>query len=101
MAIMDIAVLPIGTGNTSIAKSVARAARVARESGLDARVMPMSTVVEGNTDELMQLAVRMHRSVLEEGVARVVTTVRIDERTDKEEHIDERVPAVEKEFKTR
>ena len=101
MAIMEISVVPIGTGSTSIAQSIARAVRVARESGLDVRVMPMGTVIEGNTDQLMALAARMHGSVLGEGVARVVTSVRIDERTDKEEHIDERVPAVEKVFKTR
>jgi uncharacterized protein (TIGR00106 family) len=57
-------------------------ARLIDESGLDYRVGPMGTVVEGEWDRVMQLAKRCHEAMLQSS-SRVMTTIRIDDRTDR------------------
>jgi uncharacterized protein (TIGR00106 family) len=52
------------------------------QSGLDYRVGPMGTVVEGEWDRVMGLAKRCHEAMLA-STDRVMTTIRIDDRKDK------------------
>ena len=95
MTVMEITVLPIGTGSTSLSAAVAKAVKAAKEAGYEPRVTPMGTVVTGDTPALLSLASRMHAAALAGGARRVYTTIRLDERTDKQESLDERVAAVE------
>ena len=97
MAMMDISVVPVGTGSASVSEYVAGALKIVRaEKGVNCRLCPMGTVVEGDLDTLLSLAGRMHRSVLEAGAIRVVTHIKIDERTDKPLTMDGKLEAVEK-----
>ncbi len=95
MTVMEITVLPVGTGSTSVSAAIAKAVKAAKEAGFDPRVSAMGTVVTGDTPALLSLASRMHAAVLAGGAKRVYTTIRIDERTDKQESLEERVAAVE------
>ena len=78
----ELEVVPIGTPSASLSSLLAQVARFVDQSGLDYRVGSMGTVVEGEWDQVMQLAKRCHQAMLQH-VSRVMTTIRIDDRTDK------------------
>ena len=78
----ELEVIPIGTASASLSSALADVARLIDRSGLDYRVGAMGTVVEGEWDRIMALAQQCHQAVLA-SAGRVMTTIRIDDRTDK------------------
>ncbi len=78
----EFEIIPIGTGSPSLSTLLADVAKLIDQSGLDYRVGPMGTVVEGEWDRLMQLAKQCHQAALASS-GRVMTTIRIDDRKDK------------------
>ncbi len=95
MAVMDIQVLPLGTCSTSLSGLIVEAVKVVKESGLTYELTPMGTVVEGNLEELFALAKAMHEAVIWAGAARVMTTIQIDDRRDKELSMARKVQSVQ------
>lgn len=84
MPIMEIKILPLGTGSASVGAHVARAVRAVKGRGIKCRLTPMGTIIEGpSLERLLKLAAVMHRAALTKDVRRVVTFIEIDERTDK------------------
>ena len=84
MAMMEISVVPLGTGSASVSSYVAGAVRLVRaEPNVTYELTAMGTIVVGEVDTLLALAGKMHRSALAAGAVRVVTSLKIDERTDK------------------
>lgn len=96
MAILEVSVVPLGTGVTSLSPYVARAVRVLRDEAIKYEVTAMGTIVEGELEELMRLVIKMHRAVLADGVNRVLTMVKIDDRRDKAATMTGKVEAVKK-----
>ncbi|MCX7912408.1 MAG: MTH1187 family thiamine-binding protein [Dehalococcoidales bacterium] len=92
MAMMEISVLPVGTGSPSVSRFVARALEVLGDAKYE--LTPMGTVVEGDLEDLLRLARRMHLAVFDAGAVRVVTTIRIDDRRDKPLTIEGKIRAV-------
>ena len=78
----ELEIIPIGTQNASLSTILADVAKLIDRSGLDYRVGPMGTVVEGDWDRIMTLAKQCHQAVLG-STGRVMTTIRIDDRKDK------------------
>lgn len=95
MPIAEIIVTPLGTGSPSISKYVAKVEKIIRESGLKSQLTPMSTIVEGSLDEILDLVKKVHNALFEEGILRVSTTIRIDERRDKPHSMEDKVRSVE------
>lgn len=83
MAIVQFSVVPLGTGSTSLSSYVARVHQVLDESGVANRLTPMGTVLEGELDELLAVIRRVHELPFEQGAARVMTLINIDDRRDK------------------
>jgi uncharacterized protein (TIGR00106 family) len=95
MAIIDISIVPVGTGKASVSEFVAGAVRILKnEPGLKYELTAMNTIIEGDLEKLLSLAQRMHRSAFDAGAKRVVTTLRIDERRDKPLTIEGKIKAV-------
>ena len=95
--IAEISVIPIGEG-IDLASYVARIVKIIDESGLDYKLNAMGTVVEGDSDRIFDLIKKCHNKMLETA-QRVYTTVKIDERKDKNtKMIEHKVQAVEKEL---
>ena len=100
MAMIDISVVPVGTGSPSASEFVAGAVQIVKnEPGVKYRLTPMNTIIEGDLEHLLALAKKMHDSVFAAGAARVVTTIRIDERHDKPLTMEGKVKAVEDKLK--
>ena len=97
MAMIDISVVPVGTQSPSVSQYVAGAVKIVQnEPGIKYRLTPMNTVIEGDLEQLLNLAKRMHESAFNAGVARVVTTIRIDDRHDKPLTMDGKIESVRK-----
>lgn len=96
MAIVQVSIVPLGTKTTSISHYVARALKVLqRQKSVKYRLTPMGTVLEGDLDKILGLVRKMHESVFEDGVQRVVTIVNIDDRRDKRATMESKVISVE------
>ena len=78
----ELEILPIGTTTASLSARLAEVAKLIDTSGLDYRVGPMGTTVEGDWDRIMTLAKQCHQAMLSSS-ERVMTTIRIDDRTDR------------------
>jgi uncharacterized protein (TIGR00106 family) len=100
MAILEISIVPLGTGKTSLSHHVARAVKVLREEGANYQLTAMGTIIEGDLEELMRLVIKMHEAVFTGDVSRVLTTLKIDDRRDKAATITGKVKALKKALQT-
>ena len=97
MAIAEISVVPLGTKTPSVSQYVARAVKVLeREKDMKYEMTAMGTIVEGDLDRILAVVKKMHEVTFGEGVARVLTTVKIDDRRDKAQGMKEKVASLRK-----
>jgi len=97
MAIAEVSVVPLGTKTPSVSQYVARAVKVLeREKDMKYEITPMGTIIEGDLDSILAVVKKMHEVVFGEGVARVITTVKIDDRRDKALTMREKVDSLKK-----
>jgi len=84
MAIVEINIIPLGTETPSLSKYVASAVKILQqEKDLKYEVNSMGTVIEGDLDKILVVARKMHEAPFREGLARVETIIKIDDRRDK------------------
>lgn len=95
MAVVEVSIIPVGTGTPSISKYVVGVLKVLKESNLKHELTAMGTIIEGDLDEVLKWIRKMHEIPFGEGAQRVVTTIAIDDRRDKELTIAGKVKAVE------
>jgi len=89
----EFSVVPLGKGE-SVGQYVAECLRIVQESGLDYRLNPMGTVLEGGYDEVMAVIRRCHMAVVSI-CPRVITTVKIDDRVGAAGMMERKVRSVE------
>jgi uncharacterized protein (TIGR00106 family) len=92
--LVEFSTIPIGS-SSSIGDQIAEVLRIVDASGLPYKINPMSTVVEGEWDEIVKLIKRCHKKVMTRE-DRVVTTISIDDRKWKPNRIDEKVKSIER-----
>lgn len=90
----EFSITPIGAGE-SVAEHVARVLEIVEDSGLDYRINPMGTVVEGEFDEVMDLIARCHKAT-RASCKRVSTIIKIDDREGVEGALTEKIASVER-----
>jgi uncharacterized protein (TIGR00106 family) len=56
----------------------------------------MGTILEGDWTSVLEVVRKMHESVFDDQVQRVVTTIRIDDRRDRESSVERKVQSVTK-----
>lgn len=91
----EFSIIPVGTGSSSTGDQLAMVLKIVDESGLPYKVNPMSTVVEGNWNDIMRLIKKCHAIVMKTG-ERVYTTISIDDRKGNPNRIDEKVKSIER-----
>jgi uncharacterized protein (TIGR00106 family) len=97
MAIAEISVVPLGTKTPSVSQYVARAIRVLeKQKEVKYEITAMGTIVEGDLDRILAVVRKMHEETFGEGVSRVVTTIKIDDRRDKPQGIREKVDSLKR-----
>jgi uncharacterized protein (TIGR00106 family) len=75
--VAQFSILPIG--ELSMSRTLVRVMKIIDEGGLDYRVGPMGTSVEGSWEKVLRLIHRCHDAVLANH-PRVYTTISIDDR---------------------
>ncbi len=93
--IAEVTVVPLGTASPSLSRYVAEVEKVLREFDLKTTLTPMSTIIEGEWDEVFRAIKAMHEKPFEMGVLRVSTRITVDERRDKKLHMEEKIKTVE------
>lgn len=93
----EISIVPIGTSDTSMSKEIAAAYDAIRniKNLKKVTLTPMSTQVESDKlDHVFQAIHAAHNSAKSAGAKRVISTIRIDERLDKPNTLDEKIQSV-------
>lgn len=93
--VAEVVVVPYGTATPSLSRYVADVEKVLRSYGLKTLLTPMGTILEGDMETVLEAVKAAHEVPFSAGALRVGTTVRIDERRDKELDMDEKVQSVE------
>jgi uncharacterized protein (TIGR00106 family) len=78
MTLMEFSLMPLDKG-VSLSSYVARTLTIVEESGLEYRLNPMGTVVEGEWEELLILMTKCLRD-LERESDRIILQVKFDHR---------------------
>lgn len=101
MVVVEVTIIPIGTEGPSLSKYVSKA--LEELDGVDVKheLTSSGTILEGDLDEVLEAAKRMHESVFDQEVSRVVTYLQIDDRRDKPLTIQGKKESVEKRMKGR
>jgi uncharacterized protein (TIGR00106 family) len=94
MAIIEISIVPLGTSTPSVGQYIADAVAILKESGLKYELTSMGTIVEGDLDEILSLAKKMHETPFSKGINRVVTTIKIDDRRDRKATSSDKIRSV-------
>lgn len=99
MALVEVSIIPLGTGTPSVSKYVARAVEVLQdEKDIKYELTAMGTIIEGELERLLALIQKMHQAVLDAGIMRVVTTIKIDERRDKNSSMSSKIESLKREL---
>ena len=100
MPIMEISMVPLGTKTTSVSKYVAEAVKVLKkQKGIIYQLSSMGTIIEADSiGQLLDIAGKMHKTVLRNKIKRVVTTIKIDDRRDKKLTAKGKIKSIKKEL---
>ena len=95
MVIAEISVVPIGTCTPSVSRYVAKAIGVlGHEKNIKYKLTGMGTILEGELTAVLEAVKKMHESVFGDQIQRVVTTIRIDDRRDRESSVEHKIQSV-------
>ena len=90
---VEFSVVPIGKG-VSLSAVIAEVMNIVVESGVNYRVNPMGTVLEGDWDAVMSVVKQCHEAVMK-NAERAIMTIKVDDRKGKEARMDRKLAAVE------
>jgi uncharacterized protein (TIGR00106 family) len=94
--IVEFSIVPLGEG-LSVSKLLAPAVEELEKREVKYEITSMGTIFEAkNIQEAFWLVAEAHEAVFGEGVKRVVTTVRIDDRRDAERGMEEKAEHLKK-----
>jgi uncharacterized protein (TIGR00106 family) len=93
MTLMEFSMIPLDKGD-SFSEYVAPILTIVDASGLEYRLNPMGTVVEGEWEDLLSLLTRCFRT-LEKDSARISLQVKFDYRQGQESRIEKKIQSVQ------
>jgi len=99
MAILAISVVPIGTKDTSLSPYVAECLQILKKEKVRYELTSMGTHMEGDLEDLIRIALKMHQTPFKKEARRVLTTIRIDDRRDKKGTLAGKKRSVQKKLK--
>ena len=98
MATADITVLALGRPGASASEYIAAIQRrLAEQDRVRYRMHAMGTSLEGDTADILAVVGDLHAAPFEQGVPRVYTVLKLDERRDRpDQTLDDKVASVER-----
>ena len=101
MATADLTVIALGRPDTSASRYIAEIQRrLAAQDRVRYRLHAMGTSLEGSTEDIFRVVGELHAVPFELGVPRVYTVLKLDERRDREQSLDDKVTSVERLLET-
>lgn len=97
MVLLEFSMSPLGKGE-SVGKYVSRSLEIVDQSGVEYRLNPMGTVLEGEWDDVMDV-VRQCYERMRKDCNRISCTMKIDFRKGKNGRLGGKVASVEKRLK--
>jgi uncharacterized protein (TIGR00106 family) len=97
MATADLTVIGLGRPDESASAYIAEIQRrLAAQDRVRYRLHAMGTSLEGPTDDILRVVGELHGVPFELGLRRVYTVLKLDERRDREQTLDDKVASVER-----
>jgi uncharacterized protein (TIGR00106 family) len=98
MATADLTVIALGRPDASAGEYIAEIQRrLARQDRVRYRMHAMGTSLEGSTADILDVVGQLHAVPFEQGVPRVYTILKLDERRDRpDQTLDDKVRSVER-----
>jgi uncharacterized protein (TIGR00106 family) len=97
MATADITVIALGRPDLSASPYIAEIQKVlARQDKVRYRLHAMGTSLEGSTDDVIALVRELHEVPFGMGMERVYTVLKLDDRRDREQTLDDKVASVQR-----
>ena len=98
MAVVEVSIVPLGSRSPSVSKYVKKALGVLKKEKIKFSPTAMGTILEDKSlSKILRVIAKMHNVVLDgKEVKRVVTSIKIDERIDKELSIEGKLKAIKK-----
>jgi len=100
MATEELTVIGLGRSDPSAGEYIAE---IQRRLGVQEKVryqlQAMGTELEGSTEDILAVVAELHRVPFELGLPRVYTVLKLDERRDKEQTLEDKVRSVEERLK--
>jgi uncharacterized protein (TIGR00106 family) len=96
VATAELTVIGLGQEDPSAGEYIAEIQRrLAAQDKVGYRLQAMGTELEGSTEDILSVVAELHRVPFELGLPRVYTVLKLDERRDKEQTLDDKVRSVE------
>lgn len=92
---VELSVVPLGVG-ASLSDYIAACQRVLDEAGLRYQMHAYGTNIEGEWDAVFDAVRRCHQAVHAMGAPRIITTLKIGTRTDREQSLQDKVDSVQR-----
>ena len=97
MATADLTVIGLGRSDPSAGAYIAEIQRrLAAQDRVKYRMHAMGTSLEGSVADILAVVGELHAVPFELGLPRVYSVLKLDERRDKEQTLDDKVESVEK-----
>ena len=93
MVLLEFSMSPLDKGE-SVGEYVSRSLKIIDASGVDYRLNPMGTVLEGEWDEVFEVVKKCYQEMSKE-CNRITTTIKVDYRKGKEGRLTSKVKSVE------
>ncbi len=93
MVLLEFSMTPLDKGE-SVSDYVSRSLKIIDESGVDYRLNPMGTVLEGEWDEVMQV-VKTCFDTMQADCGRITCSIKIDYRKGKSGRLESKMASIE------
>ena len=97
MVLLEFSMSPLGKGE-SVGKYVSRSLAIIDRSGVDYRLNPMGTVLEGEWDEVFEVVKKCYERMRKD-CSRISCTIKVDYRRGRTGRLGGKVASVEKRLK--
>ena len=95
MATADLTVIALGRADTSASRYIAEIQRrLERQDRVRYRLHAMGTSLEGTTEDILAVVAELHAVPFELGIPRVYSVLKLDERRDREQTLEDKVESV-------
>ncbi|MFC2048275.1 MTH1187 family thiamine-binding protein [Chloroflexota bacterium] len=93
--IAEIKITPIGTETTSLSRYITACINTVKQAkDISYQLTAMGTIIQGPLERVLELTQKMHEAPFSMGAQRVVTSLNIDDRRDKQIAMESKVKAV-------